>query len=899
MKQRLELGDIQAILVGSYPKLRAASYAMLSVQDPARARKWVRDLSTRVRRASQGVPDTGTCINVAFTFAGLERLELVAQARRGFSRELQEGMWNNERRRRILGDVGHNDPDGWCWGGAKNSEIDVLLLLFAGDDGAQERLFAEERTQFEQAGLKLVERLSSSDLGGREHFGFRDGISQPLLKSMTDSHDEAQVVADGEFVLGYANAYNQYTSRPLVDPIHDPEGILPDDGCGRAQRDFGRNGSYLVFRQLEQDVSQFWEFIEGQTASSAGPNPDARERLAAKMVGRWRSGAPLVKTPTQDDPEQSFENDFRYHDEDPDGMGCPIGAHVRRSNPRDSLLPKPGSSKSLASNSRHRILRRGRTYGAPLADSLEPEDFLRAERAPNGHGHNDRKREAARGLLFLCLNANISRQFEFVQNVWINNPSFAGLSGEADPIIGYKAFGNDAFSIPGEPVRARVDSIPSFVSVVGGAYFFLPGIRALRFLAREPKPLASAYAAPPPGATCTGPSFSQGVMRLSNRMFMRVMHVLRRQPFPSARNLFDTACRDLLVHCAQLLINIRRQRDDLELGEERLLPREDELAQRITESMTHFLYKHYRNSVAERAGNTKTYGLLKARFIVDEDLSDEHTVGVIQPGTVYPAYVRFGGPGPLVTPDTRNNGILSIGVKLMGVPGEKLLDDEKQTQDFSGISSPAFTTPNVIENLKLQRHIYQETDIFYFINPFDSHFLDGVMQGAYSKSHGSPLDLRYWSCVPYAFGPGRAFQYTFIPGAHARSKVPWIPSDNYLREAMVRLLADEPVDFDFSIQIQTDAHAMPIENASVVWPSRLSPWIRVARLHIPAQQFESERQLAFARQISVNPWHSIAEHRPLGNQNRARKYVYLETSKVRQHINAEPRVEPTGDEEFE
>ncbi len=219
MKQRLELGDIQAILVGSYPKLRAASYAMLSVQDPARARKWVRDLSTRVRRASQGVPDTGTCINVAFTFAGLERLELVAQARRGFSRELQEGMWNNERRRRILGDVGHNDPDGWCWGGAKNSEIDVLLLLFAGDDGAQERLFAEERTQFEQAGLKLVERLSSSDLGGRETLR----VSGRNLAAAPEEHDRLARRSTGGRRRRVCPRL-----RERLQPVHQPAPRRPD-----------------------------------------------------------------------------------------------------------------------------------------------------------------------------------------------------------------------------------------------------------------------------------------------------------------------------------------------------------------------------------------------------------------------------------------------------------------------------------------------------------------------------------------------------------------------------------------------------------------------------------------------------------------------------------------------
>ncbi len=898
-KSELELEDIQSIIVGAYGGLRAASYLMLTIKDAERARAWVGDLSGRVRHAKQGPPKESPSVNVAFTLSGLQKLQLAEQALRGFSRELQEGMWDNERRRRILGDQGGSDPDLWKWGGPKKTAIDVLLLLFAKDGPGREALVADESRLLQDGGLEVIERIDSSDLGApKEHFGFRDGISQPRLAGVTSSTDEAHVVADGEFILGYPNGYKQFTTRPLVDPIHDPDQILPDDVCGSHQRDFGRNGSYLVFRQLEQDVQGFWEFVDKQAETADGSNEEARERLAAKMVGRWRGGAPLAKAPDADDPELSTNNDFRYHHEDADGLKCPVGAHVRRSNPRDSLLPKPGTSESIDVNKRHRILRRGRTYGPPLAASLEPEDFLRESRALREGAGDGGNGNASRGLLFLCLNANIGRQFEFVQNMWVNNPNFDGLYTEPDPLIGYRRSSEDSFSIPAEPVRQTLCALPTFVNVVGGAYFFLPGLRSLRFLARPPKPLATPYSAPAPAAGPAKPALSVRLMQLATRLLQGTMMLFRRQPFAMVRNLLDAVFRPLVVSFTQFLINIRRHDEGLELGEERLLPREDELARRITGSMTHFLYKHYRKGVAERAGNTKTYGFLRARFIVAEDLAEELSVGVFQPRAEYPAYVRLGGPGPLVTPDIRNNGILSIGVKLMGVEGAKLSDDESHTQDFSGISAPTFTTPDAIENLKLQKHIYQETEAFYFINPFDSHYLDAVMQGLYSKSHGSPLDLRYWSCVPYAFGEGRAFQYSFVPTAHKRSKVPWSPSDNYLREAMVKLLAEEAVEFDFMIQLQTDADRMPIENASVIWPESYSPWIRVAKLHIPAQRFDSEQQLAFARQISVNPWHCVAEHRPLGNQNRARRYVYLETSKVRQRINAEPRVEPTGDEEF-
>ncbi|HCI81573.1 MAG TPA: hypothetical protein DHW02_18005, partial [Ktedonobacter sp.] len=263
------------------------------------------------------------------------------------------------------------------------------------------------------------------------------------------------------------------------------------------------------------------------------------------------------------------------------------------------------------------------------------------------------------------------------------------------------------------------------------------------------------------------------------------------------------------------------------------------------------------------------------------------------------AWVRFAGPGPLAPPDMKDNGVLSIGIKLMGVEGEKLLDDEKWTQDFTGISVPTFTTPNIQENLKLQKQVYEGTPLFYFINPFDSHMLDGIMQGLYSKTQTSPLEVQYFSCVAYLFGDGQAIHYSIQPRSNEKTKIPKKPSANYLRETMVKTLSTKEVIFDFRIQFQTDAYRMPIENASVEWPERLSPFLRVATLRLPVQQFDSEQQLTFAENLSYNPWHCIAEHRPLGNQNRARKAIYYALSGLRLEMNGETRREPTGAEVFD
>ncbi len=362
---------------------------------------------------------------------------------------------------------------------------------------------------------------------------------------------------------------------------------------------------------------------------------------------------------------------------------------------------------------------------------------------------------------------------------------------------------------------------------------------------------------------------------------------------PECRNAFDDVFRDSIFAFAQFLVNLSRKNERLALAEEKIMPDEELVTNRITEQMCAFMSKYYQNSVAQRVGNTKTHGLLKADFTVLPDLPDELRKGIFQTPRTYKAWVRFAGPGPFSPADVDDNGVLSMSIKLMGVEGEKLIDDEKMTQDFTGISAPTFTTPNIWENLKLQKRISDETPVLYFLNPFDSHLLDAIMQGLYAKLYANPLEARYYSCVPYLFGEGQAIQYSMEPVVGERSKVPKKLSPNYLREAMVKTLGEKDVSFDFMVQFQTDSHKMPIENASVRWSEKLSPYRKVATLQISAQQFDSLEQLNFDRYLSFTPWHSIAAHRPLGNQNRARKQIYLETSKFRQQMNGDKRIEPS------
>ena len=367
---------------------------------------------------------------------------------------------------------------------------------------------------------------------------------------------------------------------------------------------------------------------------------------------------------------------------------------------------------------------------------------------------------------------------------------------------------------------------------------------------------------------------------------------------PYFRDTFNSLFQRPIVEVAQLLLRILHRNPETQLCQEITLPEEAEITTAIKDAMSRFTEREYQGRIAERAGNTKTYGVVRGEFRILENIPAAYRHGVFAEPATYPAWIRFGGPGPASPPDVEDSGILSIGIKLMGVPGEKLLNDEKETQDFLGISCPTFTTPNIVENLKLQRQVYARTPVFYFINPFDSHYLDMIMQGIYARMNTSPLEVRYWSCVPFLLGKGQAMKYSVRPCSNHKTKVPWNPPDDWLRQSMAQTLSRTGAEFEFCIQLQTNAKRMPVEDASIEWPERLSPFVPVAKIRIPKQEFTSPAQITFARQLSFNPWHAIAAHRPLGNQNRARLLIYSELSRLRQSMNHEPHVEPTGNENF-
>lgn len=382
---------------------------------------------------------------------------------------------------------------------------------------------------------------------------------------------------------------------------------------------------------------------------------------------------------------------------------------------------------------------------------------------------------------------------------------------------------------------------------------------------------------------------------------MALVHLERRFD-PFFRPLFDALLQDPLSRLVTALINWRRPNEGLKIAEERELPGEEQYLDSIISSFQKQMRLLWEPGRYERGGNTKTHGIVRAEFRVHDNLPPELRRGIYAEPRSYPAWVRFSGPGPYITPDIDDVGFMSMSIKLMGVPGPKLLDDEKFTQDMFGVSPPTFVTPDTRANAQLQIESLKNAQIFYFVNFRQHHILDFIMQGLWIKTQTSPFEAPYFSDVPYLMGEGQAMQYSMWPKRKQRTRVPRLPlrpPDDYLRDAMVKTLDQEDVEFDIRVQLQTDPHLMPIENAAVLWPEGLSPRRLVATLHIPKQKFASPAQLAFARRLSYNPWHCIAEHRPLGNQSRARKRMYETLSRLRHSMNGVPLYEPNGDEVFE
>jgi hypothetical protein len=365
------------------------------------------------------------------------------------------------------------------------------------------------------------------------------------------------------------------------------------------------------------------------------------------------------------------------------------------------------------------------------------------------------------------------------------------------------------------------------------------------------------------------------------------------------RRVFDRTLNRPIASTVQFLKNLFRKNLRLKLAQEQLLPNEDKITNDIIEVFRQNLLRRYITRKAERGANAKTYGVARAEFRVLPGLPDYLAKGIFREPKTYRAWVRFADTGSVITPDPEHVGVVGIGIKIMGVPGPKLMDDEVNTQDFTLIGVRTFTASDTVGMTKLQTQILKYRPEAYFFNPlYPGRFLDFIMQGLDSRLLGSPLESQLYSCTPFLHGEGQAVHYSVKPLSSRQSSIPVFASDNYLREALIRTLSEQDWEYEFMAQLQKDPHRQPIEDASIEWRESETPFIPIARLFIPKQEVGSAAQLAFADVLAINPWHCIPEHRPLGSINRNRKAMYSEMAKLRQQMNAVNHYEPTGDEEF-
>ncbi|MBI1816977.1 MAG: Dyp-type peroxidase [Deltaproteobacteria bacterium] len=437
MSAVLELDDIQSGVLRPRPTPYAATYLLVRIDDHKAGREMLRRVSAAITSAANPVsPEAEAWVSIALTFQGLKALGVPQDSLDSFPPEFQQGM---AARAQELGDVGESSPANWEKP-LGTSDVHVVLAGLAPDTARLEARVERARKGIEGTpGIEVIYRQDSY-VGPteREHFGFKDSISHPAVEGsgIPGSNPKEQPLKAGEFVLGYPDEMGGLALMP------GPEVL-------------GRNGTYVVFRKLHQRVAAFRQYVKSVSSSA-----EEEELHAAKMVGRWKSGCPLALSPERDDPaigaDSKRNNAFLFHADDPTGLKTPRGSHIRRMNFRDAT--------EVGQVRLHRMIRRGTAYGPPLPEGVLEDD-----------GQD-------RGLIFAFVGSNLARQFEFVQTEWLNKGDFIGANVEQDPLCSANTT-SGMFTLPKIPIRRRLQGLPQFVVTRGGEYCFMPGLRALRWLA--------------------------------------------------------------------------------------------------------------------------------------------------------------------------------------------------------------------------------------------------------------------------------------------------------------------------------------------------------------------------------------------------------------------------------
>ncbi len=858
----LERDDIQGIVLQGYGKFEAA-YALYHIGSPKKARRWLGRVCGQVSSADPDAENhcQGFRLQVAFSYPGLSKIGLDMQAFAEVSEEFVNPEDLRSHRQRALGEFDDSDPSEWEWGGDRSGKeaVHLLLAVYAPDKPRLEQLFEQLVTSDD--GLRLINDIhwTRNLPAGKEHFGFRDGISQPAL--VDGHHRPPDAVCAGEFLFGYENEYGCYPAMPST-----PE-----------NPDFGLNGTFLVARQLEQNVPKFWH----DTLAAAKNDVERAKLLASRRVGRWPNGAPLLFAPRQETLRMARENDFGYGT-DPFGKRCPVGAHIRRANPRDSLaISQNDPAREVR---RHRIIRRGRSYGEPIPGAMSDDGAIDIKKLQF-------ESQQPRGLFFLCLNTDIGRQFEFILQTWVNNPKFDGGYEEVDPLFRVDAKwrtkrqdqapefpdmpyltaavtpGADSAMPPGSTLTAADIGVSTpgsmidpdtpvrrsprhYIAVRGGEYFFLPGIRTLRYLAQL------------------------GTSR-------------------DTRRDAETAATDPL---------------------EKIPPNEPYHTQRLIRALTDKVYANNPPGAAQRDAHPKQHGTLYARFTIADNLDERLRKGLFAEAREYEALVRFSNQSNIPKHDFEKD-VRGMAVKICGLQGDMVWHHGKPavSQDFLAITHNVFTTRNV-DDFDALIHAVLRLDesklagglavVRMLLSRFPSRLYIGKNYWRAFRRHSNPLHLTYFSTVPFLCGDGQAMKFRFVPSLTEHRKQGQLKPRrgqpfNYMRLGMKRVLQEiDQYEFDMEVQLRDATRDMPIENPAKPWRETDSPFLTVATLTIPAQTFDSPAQLEYGDNLSFSPWHCLKAHRPLGGINRARRVIMREVASLRHAMNRVRQPEPTSTAPF-
>jgi Dyp-type peroxidase family len=832
MNQTLNFHDIQGNILRGY-KFAAGIHYFVHLHDRDTGRALLRDLVPEVTRARPWTTPPVIAVNVALTFSGLQTLGVEQSILEALPDAFTEPI--RTRAPRELGD----DPEEWE---AKlgTSDTHVVVMLASNEppqDGAAS--LPGRFPRLACAGLWLMQRLrvhyarrvyrqyvETLPDEQREHFGFADGFGQPAVEGMSNNlpgqgtpQPETGAWNDikaGEFILGYPNEDGETESGPAAWLLYD--------------------GSYMVYRKLEQDVPLFREVVSRQARAYAKAELDAGnvttelssragfELMAAKLVGRWRDARPLELFPGPDRDVDlrtqgggRVDNDFRYGD-DPNGYTCPLGAHVRRTNPRDLLGVHHPEAR------RHRIIRRGMPYG-PAYDGWDGEGEATVAEKPD---------DAKRGLIFICFNADLERQFEVVQGQWCNDGNDFNLGAQQDFLLGSRQSGR--MTIEGDPpfFAGREERM---VITRGCEYLLMPGLAALERLSAPPAAVTSREVIPPEEPAATR-AVVELVLNEMHRTYANARPMRRGQhPKPHAVLEAEFIVKDVPA--------------DLRHG---LFARSGRYKAWIRYSSSH--------SPPRSDAKPDAQGMAIKVMGVDGQM--------------------LGFNGEKILPSERcrsTQDFVLVNHRVF------FLRDAQEVAEFARVVTATVS----LRDAKLHA-------LEFFLRRGNLHGAR-TLQETIGTRPLNPLDLRYWSQTPYALGDDHAVKYSVRPkgpplGAMGARRSDWNALENAINNALA------PVDaeywFELRVQRQADPVLMPIEDPRVRWSERDSPSRTVAMIRIAHQDFTTQERRDLGENLSFTPWHSLWAHRPLGGINRVRRAVYEASSDLRHALNGAPRSEPGG-----